>query len=392
VVGAVVVLVAVFAVVQLLRPLPPATFHSVQGTSLLLPGTAPSLPWPTAGSAAMSEGGVGSLGQSGSPGAVPIASIAKVLTAYVVLQEHPLAPGEQGPSIAVPPDVISDYQSGTASQQSEVLVSADESLTELQALQGLLIASGNDMADLLAEWDAGSTAAFVAKLNGAAKTLGLSSTHVTDPSGFDPATVSTPDDLVRLGQAAMGIAAFRQIVGTPQVTLPVAGLIYNFDYDLGHDGIVGIKTGSDGAAGGCFLFEAQRTVSGKTVTVTGVVLGQPGTSMLTAALSDAEGLATTALGDVQPMPLVAPGRRIGSVVAPWGASVAVDAPGAPTVLADPGLSLAAQVRGKVDGSSVPAGDAVGVLRVETPGHTTSVTLRTAGALPGPGIVWRLTRF
>jgi D-alanyl-D-alanine carboxypeptidase (penicillin-binding protein 5/6) len=50
----------------------------------------------------------------------------------------------------------------------------------------------------------------------------------------------------------------------PQVTLPLAGVVYNLDYnldyDLGHDGIVGIKTGFDAAAGGCFLFAARHTV------------------------------------------------------------------------------------------------------------------------------------
>ena len=52
----------------------------------------------------------------------------------------------------------------------------------------------------------------------------------------------------------MAIPTFRQIVAMPQVTLPLAGLVYNLDFDLGRDGIVGIKTGSDAAAGGCFLF------------------------------------------------------------------------------------------------------------------------------------------
>jgi D-alanyl-D-alanine carboxypeptidase (penicillin-binding protein 5/6) len=46
----------------------------------------------------------------------------------------------------------------------------------------------------------------------------------------------------------------------PQVTVPLAGVVYNLDYDLGHDGIVGIKTGFDAAAGGCFLFAARHTV------------------------------------------------------------------------------------------------------------------------------------
>ena len=70
-------------------------------------------------------------------------------------------------------------------------MAAGESLTELQALEGLLIPSGNNLAVLLADWDAGSTDAFVAKMNSAAQTLGLTSSHFVDVSGLDPGSEST---------------------------------------------------------------------------------------------------------------------------------------------------------------------------------------------------------
>ena len=145
-------------------------------------------------------------------------------------------------------------------------MAAGESLTELQALEGLLIPSGNNIAVLLADWDAGSTDAFVAKMNSAAQTLGLTSSHFVDVSGLDPGSESTAGDLINLGQAAMALPAFAQVVGMGEATLPVAGRLINFDYDLGHEGIIGIKTGTDAAAGGCFLFEAQNMVDGKKVT------------------------------------------------------------------------------------------------------------------------------
>jgi D-alanyl-D-alanine carboxypeptidase (penicillin-binding protein 5/6) len=80
-VGVVVVLVVVLVGIQWFRPLPSPVFRSAVSTSLRLPGMPPSLPWPTTGSAALSVEGVGSLGQIGSTQPVPIASIAKVLTA-----------------------------------------------------------------------------------------------------------------------------------------------------------------------------------------------------------------------------------------------------------------------------------------------------------------------
>jgi len=392
---AVAIAVVVYVVVQLLRPLPSVGFHG-RTTSLRLSGTAPVLPWPSSGEAAMSEVGVGSLGQAGSTTGVPTASMIKVLTAYVVLKDHPMADGSQGPSITVPADIVTDYQQGVASQQSEVQVSAGETLTEMQALQGMLIASGNDLALLLAQWDASSESAFLTKENDEARALGLTATHVTDPSGLDPATVSSAEDLVRLGEVAMSNSTFAQIVAMPAITLPEAGLIYNFDYDLGHDGIIGIKTGSDSAAGGCFLFAAQQTVSGQTVTVVGAVLGQEPTtstsSMLQLALDDAEAMVTAVWSNLRSLPLVPPGERVGTIDSPWGSSVGVVAPQSPTVVAVPGTRLAATVQGTSDlGSSVAAGARVGELIIRTQSGEVKVPLRSAGALGGPGIGWRLTQ-
>src|SRR5205807_6718503 len=70
-------------------------------------------------------------------------------------------------------------------------------------------------------------------------------------------------------------------------TLPVAGTVYNTDTLLGHDGFVGVKTGSDDAAGGCFAFRAIRWIDGKRTTITGVVLGQPGDDGVAAGLAAA---------------------------------------------------------------------------------------------------------
>jgi hypothetical protein len=101
----------------------------------------------------------------------------------------------------------------------------------------------------------------------------------------------------------MALPAFAQVVDMGQVTLPVAGKVVNFDYDLGHDGIVGIKTGTDAAAGGCFLFEAQNTVDGKKVTLVGAVLGQQTSSPITAVLNSAVMLTQAAFAAVAKAPL-----------------------------------------------------------------------------------------
>jgi D-alanyl-D-alanine carboxypeptidase (penicillin-binding protein 5/6) len=63
--------------------------------------------------------------------------------------------------------------------------------------------------------------------------------------------------------------------------------VHNTDILLGHGGFVGVKTGSDDAAGGCFAFRAVRRVDGRPATITGVVLGQPGRDRIAAGLAGA---------------------------------------------------------------------------------------------------------
>jgi serine-type D-Ala-D-Ala carboxypeptidase (penicillin-binding protein 5/6) len=386
-----VALIGVFAGLQWTRTVPRPVFRPALATSVHLPGTSPSLPWPTTGSAALTMEGVGSLGQVGSTQSVPIASITKVMTAYVVLKDHPLGPGATGPAIPVTADTLAAYETGLATQQSVVKVTAGESLTELEALEGLLIPSGNDLATLLAEWDAGTTTAFIAKMNSTAETLGLTATHFADVSGLDSGSMSTATDLLRLGEAAMGEPTFPQIVAMGQVTLPVAGLLYNFDYDIGHDGIIGIKTGTDAAAGGCFLFEAQRTVDSKKVTIVGAVLGQQTSSPITAVLSSAEALVTAAFADMTTVPVVAPDQLDGNIVAPWGDTVAVKAPQSPSIVGWPGLSVPAQLRVGRLPSVVTRGTRIGVLDVDLDGQHIDVALRASGPISGPSAIWRLTR-
>ena len=220
----VVVLAVGFGVaVQWLRPVPQPVLVGPT-TPVRIPGNAPPLPWPASGEAAMVVQGVGSLGQVRDAQPAPIGGLAEVLTAYVVLKDHPLAAnGSTGPSISVTPQTFSAYQAGSTAGQPEVTVAAGETLTELDALEGLLIGSGNDMATLLADWDAGSTSAFVTKMDLAALSLGLRHTRITDPSGADPGTMSTPSDLIRLGEAAMRIEVFSQIVSLGEATLPRPG-------------------------------------------------------------------------------------------------------------------------------------------------------------------------
>ncbi|MBV9923222.1 MAG: D-alanyl-D-alanine carboxypeptidase [Pseudonocardia sp.] len=285
--------------------------HPRQGTPHPLTKTdrthVASVRWPQQGQAAFVLG-------DGRPTAspherpVPIASLAKVMTAYLTLEHFPLHTDEDGFTIAVTAAQARAEAEQAAESQSGVKVVAGEQLTERQLLEGLLIASGNNIAWMLADEVAGSGTGFIAEMNDTARALGMYHTVYTDPTGFDPGTVSTAADQLRVFERAMRLPVFRQIVSMPSVTLPVAGTLTNYN-PLIAEGYAG-KTGSDSAAGGCLAFFTGVTIGGHALTAVGVVLGQ-GHGSDTSALLGAAGEAATQLVDS-----VSPGTGLSTPSAP----------------------------------------------------------------------------
>jgi D-alanyl-D-alanine carboxypeptidase (penicillin-binding protein 5/6) len=249
--------------------------HPLKGRSHSLGQTdrthAPSVRWPQQGQAALALGD-GRPASSPHEHPVPIASLAKVMTAYLTLERYPLRDAQDGFTITVTAAQADAAAEQAAENQSGVKVIAGEQLTERQLLEGLLIASGNNIAWMLAGEVAGTESRFIAEMNDTARALGMDHTVYTDPSGFDPGTVSTAADQLRVFERAMRLPVFRQIVSMPSVTLPVAGTLTNYN-PLIAEGYAG-KTGSDSAAGGCLAFFTQVTTGGHAVTAVGVVLGQ----------------------------------------------------------------------------------------------------------------------
>jgi D-alanyl-D-alanine carboxypeptidase (penicillin-binding protein 5/6) len=256
------------------------------------------LAWPREGEAAVAVSGFGSLGTSGGDAPVPIASLAKVMTAYLVLRDNPLQAGQEGFEIEIGAADVDDLQRRLELNQSVVAVEAGELLSERDALEALLLPSANNVAALLAIHEAGSIEAFVAEMNEAAAELGMAATLYTDPSGFEDTTVSTAADQLKIGRAAMADPTFAEIVAMPSAWVPVAGEVANFNELVGREGFVGIKTGSDQAAGGCLLFAKRIVGGGRTRTVLGAVLGQHQGEFVQAALASARSLAVSAAAAV----------------------------------------------------------------------------------------------
>jgi D-alanyl-D-alanine carboxypeptidase (penicillin-binding protein 5/6) len=257
---------------------------------LVAPATADARSvWPTHGQASLQLDG-NPLRSSPHQHAVPIASVAKVMTAVLVLRHFPVRPGHAGFRMTVTPRDVADTARRIGREESYVPVRSGERLTETQALAALLLPSANNIAVMLARKAAGTVARFVRWMNILARKLGLKHTRYTDPSGFDPRTVSTAADQTTLAKAALKLPMFRTLVRTRSYRIPVAGVVHSTDTLLGHDGFAGIKTGSMWQSGGCFMFLSHRLVWGERVDVVGVVLGQPGPNLIAAGLRAAKRL------------------------------------------------------------------------------------------------------
>ena len=153
---------------------------------------------------------------------------------------------------------MDDYNNDTVDDDSNAQVTVGEQLTEQQVLTGLLVHSADNFADLLARWDAGSTPAFVAKMNADAAQLGMRQSHFADASGVDPGSMSTAADLLKVAALDMANPAFASMVQMTSVTLPVAGTISTYTPLLGLQGVIGVKSGFTTAAGGCDVLAVVR--------------------------------------------------------------------------------------------------------------------------------------
>ncbi|MGA5287668.1 D-alanyl-D-alanine carboxypeptidase [Streptomyces pseudogriseolus] len=270
----VVLLLIVFAVVQNVRPLPAPTLELTAEDTHTFDGDQVKLPWPDEGQGWMSGDGIGTMDHFGEQKPVAIGSVAKTMTAYIILRDHPLKPGEEGPKIEV--DAKAEEEGGydKAGESTLNTVKAGDFLTEKQALSAVMIPSANNIARLLARWDAGSEEAFVKKMNDTAKELGMTNTTYTDPSGLKETTVSTAEDQTKLGVVAMRNPAMVAITSAASWTDPSGQYWSNYNELPYTMGAIGIKTGSTTKAGGNLLFAARKEVGGQEVTVVGAILGQ----------------------------------------------------------------------------------------------------------------------
>jgi D-alanyl-D-alanine carboxypeptidase (penicillin-binding protein 5/6) len=387
--GLVLLLVAVALVVNEFRPVGAVPALQKIGASTAAAGSAVPVPWPTTGQAAI--GGEENGAFASTPGARPrpIASVAKVMTALVVLDQKPLKQGEQGPTITVSADDVNEYQQEHDNGESVVPVQAGEQLSEYQALQALLIPSGNNVAALLARWASGSVDAHVQKMNVRARALGMARTTFSDVSGLSARTVSVPSDLVRLGQEALNSPVLAGIVEQEQAILPVAGVLPNVNYALGQDGIFGIKTGNIAAGGAIYLFAGNvRLATGTKLYVVGALQGLPTLDDVFSAAKTLLGAARTGLEMIH---VVSKNQTVGRYDLPWGGGSDVVATQDLNVLVWAGTVVRMALEAEPVAPPVSPQTGVGSLQVTAGDAVFDVPVANADQLLAPGRLARLTR-
>jgi D-alanyl-D-alanine carboxypeptidase (penicillin-binding protein 5/6) len=367
---------------------PPLSIRRTLPSYVQLQGRPPVIAWPRAGEAAVEVQGVGYPESSGSFGRVPIASVAKVMTAYLTLLEHPLGPGAQGFTITITPAEVAEEEWRASLSQSVLPVRAGERLTERQALEALLLPSANNVAALLAVHDAGSIDAFLTRMNSTARALHMGSTTYTDPSGFEDTTVSTAIDQLLLARVAMRQPTFAAIVAERSAMLPLVGSVTNFDALVGYDGYAGIKTGSDRAAGGCFMFAKHVSVGSRRLTVLGVVLGQSEGSLIEAALASAQRLGDSVADSLRLATVLPAGTSVLSVSNADGKHTTATTADGVREIGWSGLRLPVRVTTARTGSTMRAGQRVASVTVGEFGAAPVAVAATHG-LGGPSLGWRL---
>ncbi len=269
-----------------IRPSPPASTSTL--TPVTVPGAASTakITWPAGISAAVVIPSLG-VQETWHDHVAPIASLTKLMTAYVTLQRLPLSLGQSGPCVTINRADVLYYDSMVASDESSAAVAVGERLCESTLLDGLLVHSAGNFATILANMSWGGSKAFVAQMNLQARALGLTHTHYADTSGVDPRSVSTALEQGRLAALLMQSPLVRRIVDQSSVTLPVAGTLGSYTPFVGVDQVVGVKSGRTDAAGGCDVMAMRFELNGQTQLSYAVVLGARGGDLLGPAGEDA---------------------------------------------------------------------------------------------------------
>ena len=196
-----------------------------------------------------------------------IASLTKMMTALLFLESGK----DMNAEITIPASLTQEFKDIQNANGSTINLRIGETVRRIDLLYGLLVASANDAASVIAsDVSDGDLTAFVARMNQKAAELGMTGTHFCNPTGLhDPEHVSTVRDMARLTEAALQNETFRKLFTTERYTVPATNchpqgftmhstLLSQLDGTELHSGrILGGKTGYTGEAGLCLASLAE---------------------------------------------------------------------------------------------------------------------------------------
>ena len=179
---------------------------------------------------------------------LPMASLTKIMTAIVAAESQK----KDDKYTVTQDDLVGENSMG---------LSAGEILSFEELMYGLVLTSGNDAAETLANnYPAGRTK-FIQAMNDKAKTMGLKNTHFTNPTGLegDGQQYTTAYDLLVITNYAMGFPLFKKAAGTFTYNIPYSQNHKEFYLEnetnllTSYPGVMGIKDGYTPEAGLCLV-------------------------------------------------------------------------------------------------------------------------------------------
>ncbi|MFT2816035.1 hypothetical protein [Leifsonia sp. A12D58] len=381
---------AAYGSALLIGPLPAAT------ATLVSPAMSASVPSPpvmpsNGASAIIAPGRLAPIASAGKLEPLPMASATKVVTALVVLDTHPLAPGDDGPAVTITDADFAYYANYAADGARTVAVIVDDTWSERELLQAMVLGSSNNHADTLAAWAFGSVDAYLIAASAWLAAHDLTGITVVDTNGLHDASVGTATDLARLTALAASEPVFSEMLADPAAALAGMPGVINTTSFLPELGVMGVSLSSTDAAGICLLFTA--TLSTPPVgddagvySFTGAIMGEPDYDTLTA---DVTALMASAHGGVGSVPLLTEGDVYVTYVTAWGQTASGVVA---TARSELGWQTGRTPRPDITLREISTGHAgadIGRAVVTTGTNEVASPLILDGTLSDPGLGWRL---
>ena len=321
--------------------------------------------------------------ESGAFESIPMGGAAKLVSALVTLDAHPLEAGRNGESVVVTDEDFAAYQSLVFAGARTVPVTVGSRWTEREMIAASLLSASNNHADMLVRWAFGGQAEYLEAAEAWLVEQGFDGTAVADASGLKGESVSTADDLVRIGRLAAADPLIGSLLGSDDIGAVNGASITNTNrYEPAGSATTVSRSYTNAAAVTVVL--SMTTASGETLTA--AFLRQPSYDAMAAAVTAFVESAAAATAQIEALP---EGTVVGELRTAWGERVDL-------VLGEPlvtvgGVPAPGDIEYELDEvRTVRPGAKVGEAVATVAERTASARVEAGGELGDPGLAWRLT--